>query len=148
MLAVPKSKITAHDQTFRHMLGLIRGRVYYNLLNWYRVLALLPGFTLNRRFMEQMMGVKEELPAEIIAELRVASVGARLKDGLDLLFSVVALITNHFLLSQKIRRFQARLNEAVTLPERPLEAMSADELAAYFLDLEKKLLTRWDAPPC
>ena len=30
------------------MLGLVRGRVYYNLLSWYRVLALLPGFTLNR----------------------------------------------------------------------------------------------------
>ncbi len=44
------------------MLGLIRGRVYYNLLNWYRVLALLPGFTVNRRFMEQMMGVRESLP--------------------------------------------------------------------------------------
>ena len=44
------------------MLGLIRGRVYYNLLNWYRLLAMLPGFKANRGFMEQMMGVKEALP--------------------------------------------------------------------------------------
>ena len=34
------------------------------------MLALLPGFTLNRRFMEQMMGVKEPLPAEHLEEFR------------------------------------------------------------------------------
>jgi phosphohistidine swiveling domain-containing protein len=146
MLAVQKAKIAAHDQTFRHMLGLIRGRVYYNLLNWYRVLALLPGFTLNRRFMEQMMGVKEELPAEIVAELRRANVRDKVKDGFDLAFSLAAFIANHFLLPLKIRRFYARLNETLAPPPTPLEAMTADELAAYFLTLEKKLLTRWDAP--
>ena len=146
MLAVPKAKIAAHDPTFRHMLGLIRGRVYYNLLNWYRVLALLPGFTLNRRFMEQMMGVKEELPAEVLAELGPATVSGRLRDGLDVTFSLAALVTNHFLLPRTIRRFYARLNAALAPPARPLETLPARELAAHFLDLEKKLLTRWDAP--
>ena len=62
ILRVPERKIAANDHTFSRMLGLIQGRVYYNLLNWYRVLALLPGFTVNRRFMEQMMGVRESLP--------------------------------------------------------------------------------------
>lgn len=146
MLAVPKAKIAAHDPTFRHMIGLVRGRVYYNLLNWYRVLALLPGFTLNRGFMEQMMGVKEELPAEVLAELGQASVGDRLKDGFDVAFSLVALIANHFLLPRKIRRFYGRLNEALASTSQPLETMTAGELSAHFLDLEKKLLTRWDAP--
>jgi rifampicin phosphotransferase len=40
------------------MLGLIRGRVYYNLLSWYRLLSLLPGYAFNRAFMERMMGVR------------------------------------------------------------------------------------------
>ena len=146
MLAVPKSKITAHEQTFRNMLGLIHGRVYYNLLNWYRVLALLPGFTLNRRFMEQMMGVKEELPAEILAEFGHPSTSARVKDGLNVSFSLAALIANHFLRSRKIRRFHKRLDDALAPPARPLETMTVQELSAYFLELERKLLTRWDAP--
>lgn len=146
MLAVPKAKIAANENTFRNMLGLIRGRVYYNLLNWYRVLALLPGFTLNRRFMEQMMGVKEELPAEILADLGHASVSARLKDGLDVMGSLAALVGNHWLLPRKIRRFYSRLDEALAPPSRALEAMTAPELAAHFDELEKKLLTRWDAP--
>ena len=146
LLAVPRAKIAAHDDTFRHMLGLIRGRVYYNLLNWYRVLALLPGFTINRRFMEQMMGVKEELPEEIANELARARISDRLKDGFYFLFSVAALMGNHLFLRRKIRRFNARLTEALAPPEKPLEAMTMHELCAYFFDLESKLVTRWDAP--
>ncbi|HSO07251.1 MAG TPA: PEP/pyruvate-binding domain-containing protein, partial [Pelomicrobium sp.] len=69
LLGVPAAKIADHAGTFRNMLGLIRGRVYYNLISWYRVLALLPGFTVNRKFMEQMMGVREPMPEAIVQEL-------------------------------------------------------------------------------
>src|SRR3546814_6248769 len=44
---------------FANMLGFINGRVYYNLRSWHHLLAMLPGYSLNARFMEQMMGVKE-----------------------------------------------------------------------------------------
>ena len=54
--------------TFATMLGLIRGRVYYNLESWYRALQLLPGYKFNAEFMEQMMGVKETLPDELAAQ--------------------------------------------------------------------------------
>src|SRR5215471_13240395 len=127
MLAVRKGRMSAHAQTFRNMLGLIQGRVYYNLLNWYRILALLPGFTFNRRFMEQMMGVKEELPAEIVAELSQASLGARTKDALNFGFSVAALVVNHFLLPRKTRRFYERLSEALMPPSKSLQEMTAQE---------------------
>jgi pyruvate,water dikinase len=60
-MGVPAQQLAAHDATFGQMLGWCAGRVYYNLLNWYRLLALLPGFQLNRSFMEQMMGVREPL---------------------------------------------------------------------------------------
>ena len=46
-------------EVFANMLGLLRGRVYYNLESWYRALAMLPGYRINARFMETMMGVKE-----------------------------------------------------------------------------------------
>ena len=69
ILSVPEERIRANDNVFRHMLGLIRGRVYYNLLNWYRLIRLLPGYQANRRFMEQMMGVKEPLPDDLLSEM-------------------------------------------------------------------------------
>ena len=146
MLAVPSARIAAHEATFGNMIGLIRGRVYYNLLNWYRVLALLPGFTLNRRFMEQMMGVKEELPAEVLNELGQTGLGARIKDGFNVAGTLLALAVNHGLLPWKIRRFYSRLDGALALPPRPLGALPPLELVERFDDLQDRLLTRWDAP--
>src|SRR5207248_949569 len=72
LLRVPEDRLAQNDDIFPRMIGLIRGRIYYNLLSWYRALALLPGFTINRRFMEQMMGVKAGLPDEVAAALTSA----------------------------------------------------------------------------
>ena len=68
-MGVEQSLIDANREVFR-MVGLIKGRVYYNLLNWYRALSLLPGYAINAKFMEQMMGVTEGFdvpPAEVPA---------------------------------------------------------------------------------
>ena len=61
VVGVPRPLVERHRHVFANMLGLVRGRVYYNLLNWYRTLALLPGYAVNRAFMERMMGVREKL---------------------------------------------------------------------------------------
>ena len=42
LLGVRRAKIADHSARFDGMIGLIRGRIYYNLSNWYRLLALLP----------------------------------------------------------------------------------------------------------
>ena len=146
LMSVPAARIEANGQVFHCMIGLIRGRVYYNLLNWYRVLALLPGYTMNRRFMEQMMGVKEPLPDELVRAIGRASTVARMKDGLALARSLTGLGINHLTLAARIRKFYARLDAALRPPDPPLEQARLDELAAAYQQLEKQLLTRWDAP--
>lgn len=146
LMGVPPTVIHAHSATFRRMLGLIHGRVYYNLLSWYRVLATLPGFTVNRGFMEQMMGVKEGLPEQLLAEIGAATWRDKLKDSLYLTRTLGKLIVNHFRLPTRIGAFYTRLDEALAARVPPLDDMRADELAAYYLDLERQLLTRWDAP--
>ncbi len=146
ILRVPKRKIAANENTFSRMLGLIRGRVYYNLLNWYRVLALLPGFTVNRRFMEQMMGVRESLPDEIVRELGQASARERMMDALRSVRMVAGLAQNYVMLDRQIERFYVRLNQALAPPEPRFEDMRFDELVAHYYKLEQQLLSRWDAP--
>jgi phosphohistidine swiveling domain-containing protein len=61
LLRVPESIITQFDESYKNMLGFIRGRVYYNLINWYKLLFIIPGSASNKEFMETMMGVKEHL---------------------------------------------------------------------------------------
>ena len=146
IMAVPHAKIEANARTFRNMLGLVRGRVYYNLNSWYRALALLPGFTLNRKFMEQMMGVREPMPEELVAELGKAGAGERLADAWNLVEMLASLVWNNVRIEHRIREFYERLGEALAAPNPPLTAQRLDELARGYRELERRLLTRWDAP--
>ena len=45
---------------FKNMIGLLDGRVYYNLLNWYEMLAFMPGFQKYKRSWDQMIGISKE----------------------------------------------------------------------------------------
>ncbi len=146
ILYVPEGVIQANRHVFAAMIGLIRGRIYYNLLNWYRVLALLPGFRANRHFMEQMMGVKESLPDSLVAELDQSTWRQRWLDRLYLLRTGLGLVLNFLLLERRKQAFYRRLADALG-PGRPdLSLLRADELVAYYQQLERLLLTRWDAP--
>jgi len=146
LMGVPERRIEENRDLFPRMLGLIEGRIYYNLISWYRLLALLPGFAFNRGFMEQMMGVKEGMPEEVLAKPTPPGRWARWRDGGALAWSCLGLLRNHLTLPGQIRRFYARLNTALRPPEPALELMRPDELAAHYRTLEGQLLLRWDAP--
>ena len=145
MMGVPARLVTAHDEMFRNMLGLIRGRLYYNLLNWYRMLALLPGYRVNARFMEQMMGVKEPLPEDALGE---AAHGphTRALNSLYLARTIAGLLVNHFTVNRRVDAFYRRLDEALRPPDPPLEDRRPDELVAHYRWLRGQLLLKWDAP--
>jgi rifampicin phosphotransferase len=145
LVGVPAAVVDAHDDTFRHMLGLIRGRVYYNLFSWYRLLATLPGFQINRRFMEQMMGVAEGLPDEALQDAGQPTTTAQVADGFRLAWTTVGLAVNLVLLPRRIDRFAHRLDDALH-PVADLASWRTDEIVAYYRRLERQLLKRWDAP--
>jgi pyruvate,water dikinase len=147
MMGVPSATLSEHADTFRRMIGLVRGRIYYDLLAWYRVLAMLPGFQVNRGFMEQMMGVKEGLPETFLAGFAGRpGTTAKLRDGARLARSVAGLAWNHWTLGAQIRRFQERLDTALAEPPVPLPDQRPDELVRHYRDLERRLLSHWDAP--
>ena len=145
LLAVPRPLVDDHRATFENMLGLVRGRVYYNLISWYRVLAMLPGFSVNRRFMEQMMGVREPMPDEVLAGELPPTRWDRWKDGARLVRSLVGLVVALVRLPRQIDRFYVRLDAALG-PAADLSGLRLDELTAHYRALERQLLARWDAP--
>ncbi len=145
-MGVTRAQIECENNAFRNMLGFVNGHVYYNLLNWYRVLSLFPGFKMNQNFMEQMMGVKEPLPAHIVKDMFSKQPSAREKvvDSLRFIRTLGGLVKHQIGLRRTIRNFYDRLNEALT-SER-LESLSLDQLVDQYRALENKLLKRWDAP--
>ncbi len=72
---------------FDNMIGLLNGRVYYNLMNWYEMLSYLPGSGKHKDSWDQMIGISEKadlpstpvpwylrLPSAVIAVIRLLSV--------------------------------------------------------------------------
>lgn len=148
LMGVPRRTIAAKEEVFRGLLGLIRGRMHYDLLNWYRLLACFPGYRLNRRFMEQMMGVREPLPPALQAQVTPPGVGAwgKCADAWRLLRTLGGLLRNHWTLPRQVRRFQQRLDAALAEPAIPWSQQRPDELVQAYHELEDRLLLRWDAP--
>ncbi len=148
MMGVPADAIADQRATFDTMLGRVHGRVYYNLLAWYRALSLFPGFKANRAFMEQMMGVGEPLPAALAERIAPGGHSAwdRVVDRVRLGGVLARLVVYNFLLPGVIARFYDRLNAALAESDADIEALSATQLAARYRMLETRLLERWDAP--
>jgi pyruvate,water dikinase len=145
-LRVPRKTIEKNDSVFRNMIGLIRGQIYYNLLNWYRLLAMLPGYKLNRGFMEQMMGVKEKLSEKLLAEVNPSRWWQRMLDLIHLLNTLAGVIVNYFLLDRKIKQFYQRLQNALSANGSDLSKFRTEELVVIYKELENRLLNKWDAP--
>ena len=148
LMGVQGSVVDEHRAVFENMLGRVDGRVYYNLLNWYRGLALFPGFKANRAFMEGMMGVSEALPQEMADRIAPPSTSGSEKFIDNMKFARVGfgLIWHEITIKTTIREFYARLNTALARPDAEIDAMQAQDLAAEYRLLERQLLAQWDAP--
>ncbi|MBM3271365.1 MAG: hypothetical protein FJZ01_27330, partial [Candidatus Sericytochromatia bacterium] len=142
LLGVPAEVIRANSLTYRNMLGLMKGRVYYNLKNWYRLVSLLPGFEANKAFMEQMMGVKQK--TEISATESRAGFFARWTPIAMVGLRVVrAFIRLDELVSEFLQRFYKTYDAH---RKRDLAAMSAHEIVELYDLLEREILLHWKAP--
>ncbi|MBY6161579.1 hypothetical protein KUV73_11885 [Mameliella alba] len=146
LLGLRGEQIDAHSAVFDNLLTRVDGRVYYNLGNWYRALALLPAFSLNRGYMETMMGVDNPLPEELTD--RLAPPPAKGWGKVAALFNLArvagGLLREALRLPGTKRRFMARLQEA--LEDGADTDHSLTELAAMYRQIEATLLDRWDAP--
>jgi rifampicin phosphotransferase len=141
LLGVKMEEIEAEKEVFANMLGLIEGRVFYNLLGWYKALAMLPGYSINAEFMEKMMGVKERfelknLPKRGFWQERWRQVGM-----------VRTMWKNWRALPQMRRDFNRDFD--LVMKEYKLinfEEKNAWELMQLYLRYEQTLLKKWKAP--
>jgi pyruvate,water dikinase len=70
----------------------------------------------------------------------------RIGDAALLVRTLGGLVWNHFTLPRRMRAFYARLDRALAAPTDSLGTMRLDELVVHYRDLERRLLTWWDAP--
>lgn len=140
-MGVDRQTIQKHEHIFTNTLGLIQGRVYYNLKTWYHMLALLPGYSLNARFMEKMMGVKERF--DVPDDYRISKNSARFK----LVMMALRMAMRYLSLNKKRQAFIQLLNQTISeYKSIPLREKNASELMSLYLNFEKKLIFEWKTP--
>jgi phosphohistidine swiveling domain-containing protein len=167
VLKVPETIIKDYDYAFTNMLGFIRGRVYYNLINWYKLLFIVPGSSSNQGFMETMMGVKEELDDEqqelfnfvdeapkysafrkfavlgslIWKFITIKSVTKDFRDNFDKIYTEYLEIDFQKKDLREIKRLYERWNENVTYSWKA--PIINDFLVMIFFGTLKKLCEKW-----
>lgn len=148
MVGVREDVIIANAPVFENMLARVDGRVYYNLGNWYRALALLPGFAINRAHMETMMGVSEPLPEEVTANIEPGELSgfARWREYGRMMRAGFGLLGQALRLKTTIKDFYDRLNDAIGPGSLDHQSANLTELASEYRRIEASLLDRWDAP--
>ena len=145
LAGVSRDRIDANAETFDGLVGRIEGRMMYDLVRWYRMLALLPGYRLNRTLMEEMMGVREALPPEIADAIARGCRRGKLNDAAMLARTAGSLTVTAIHLPRDVVRFHAHVESA--LSDGPdLERTSLVELAREYRRLERALLDRWNVP--
>lgn len=55
---IPKDAIDGIQEDLNNMLYFYENNIYYRLNSWYKMTALYPGYEKNKKYMENMMGVK------------------------------------------------------------------------------------------
>lgn len=141
LMGVPASVIAENKAVYDHTLGLVRGRVYYHLLHWYRMLALLPGYRMNAPFMEKMMGVRESLPPEVASHMPKGMAFLRV------VWMALRMLLAQLTLPRDRRRFYQHVGGVwKKYQAMQFEGMAAEAIFREYQALEKQLLYKWKAP--
>ncbi|MES2964204.1 MAG: PEP/pyruvate-binding domain-containing protein, partial [Bdellovibrionota bacterium] len=146
VMGVPEELIREREPMFRNMLGLIRGRVYYNLINWYKLVLMLPGSSSNKGFMETMMGVKQGLKPEVMALFEFIKNPPKYS-----FFSKISLtiltIGRFARINSIVGDFQAHFVKIYDVArKKDYTKLSLTEQVEEYTMLEEQLLMRWHAP--
>lgn len=144
MMRVPEADLSDMNDSLANLLGLIDGRVYYNINNWYRGLTYLPSFTKNKADMERMMGLKD--PVDFVTNSTLGFF-----EKLKLIPRMVALLCRFLYffskMPQRVMAFSAHFNAVYNSVNRDrLHERSMRELLDVIRHLDKALLKKWHTP--
>jgi pyruvate,water dikinase len=147
ILMVPQKHIREMDYFLKNMLGLFYGRVYYNLLNWYKLTNILPGYKFNRKFMETMMGTSSSLQDEIAERIRPPAFQDTFTGKMRKAITGFKFFWFHCTIQSLVDNFLSEFHRVYNVFRRKdYSRLSADQIFEDYQELERKLLWKWHAP--
>jgi phosphohistidine swiveling domain-containing protein len=132
------------ETELRNLLGLIRGRVYYNINNWYKGISSLPGFAANKADMERMMGLQD--PVDFIENRKPKGIEA-LGSNLKKIRTLIKLLGKFFKIRQLVAEFRSNFAEVyLKVDKSRLFLSNMSQLYQLSREVEMQLIMRWTTP--
>ena len=143
-LGLSEAKVAAQEEVVQHLLHRYRGRVYYNINNWYRGLALLPAFRQNKSDLERMMGL--ESPVAFVVD-RQRTWWQTLATLPALGINLVRLLLAFRRLPKDAARFEANFETVFAhfYAAEPAHFTEA-ECQRWYQQLNRDVLEHWEVP--
>src|SRR3989344_8658369 len=141
LLAVGVSGKRVQDSAsiYSNLLGHIHGHVYYNALNWYEMIKLLPGYAHNKEFLESMWNPAKKLQAEK-TKLKLATA---LRLAPSLLFFMYKIYTVRWKVAPFVEYFKQKYD---VFSLEPIGGYSLVQLADRYRRLEETFFSAWSVP--
>ncbi|PVZ72458.1 phosphoenolpyruvate synthase [Pelagibaculum spongiae] len=144
LLGLSEKNISKMRPALTSLLGLIHGRIYYNINNWYRALLILPGFEVNKADMERMMGLQD--PVDLVEENQ-QSLAKKLANLPRKIWCLGRLLYGFKTIDSRVAKFRDHFESVyATVDRNALHTMSISELMALIDHLQSELMDRWQTP--
>jgi len=145
MMGVRARIIDKNDDMFSNMVVFIGYRMYYDLINWYRLISFLPGYNFNKRFLEKMMGVKKEY--DYSKDSKNSFAQKYLIDFPLLVWQFVKIVCYFIFMDNLVNRFNKNFDDTYNkFNNIDLERLDSIKLKEIYLSLTKDLTDRWRVP--
>ncbi|AUA08968.1 phosphoenolpyruvate synthase [Streptomyces sp. SID8382] len=143
-LRVPPAALREITEWAPHMLGYFHGRVYYNLLHWYRMVRIAPLYKLNRKVLEVAIGVEEPLDDETAERIYPYTFSSSLRGRLSRARTAAAFMRRFLTMNRSVERFMDYFYKAYEeFDNVDYDAMEGQDVYRRFRALEKDLLEKW-----
>ena len=144
VLKVTDKQIKDHEYVLANLLGLVKGRVYYNINNWYRGLLLAPSFKTNKADMERMMGLSD--PVDFVKDTE-SSLLEKLIKMPRMLLILFSMLNSFYNIRTLAEGFFAMFNKYYKKVDRKtLHELEVPELIELSMELHQGIFPSWSPP--
>ena len=144
IMGLSEKVIQEHKPILTNLLGFIKGRIYYNINNWYKALLLLPSFDTNKASMERMMGLQN--PVEFIQDNKLSYL-QKVKRASRFFLIALKQYWKFMRMAKLVIHFQSHFDSVQSeFNKKKLSLMSIPELIHLTKWLDQKLLYKWHTP--
>lgn len=138
------TEVAEHDRRHGKMLGLIYGKVFYNINSWYKGLLLMPSFGKNKTDMEAMMGL--ENPVEFVDDQKL-TFQQKLVQLPKVVRLMIKMIWSFATLESRVKKFQLALTDShFQVSPDEMRWQGPQQLHENFLEKRARVLKIWTAP--